>query len=184
MGVADLYFDPFHHAIKRGQNLMARNFPNWDMGKVESLKAAGRIAGYAVADKPKTEQGKLVAKHFKKRSKEKESIAWALFTFCQENALKLYEEYVFDKTGQKGYRFDYCIPELNLAIEYEGIFANKSGHTTIAGYSKDVQKYNLATEQGWRLIRLTAMDYQTLKTKLTYYHEQKDKLEGGHPRTV
>jgi very-short-patch-repair endonuclease len=54
------------------------------------------------------------------------------------------------------FRFDYAMPEIKLAIEYEGIFSAKSRHTTVAGFMRDAVKYNEATILGWRVIRITA----------------------------
>lgn len=63
------------------------------------------------------------------------------------------------------FRFDFCIPDYKIAIEYEGIyFTSKdkeqgrtySRHTTMSGYSMDTEKYNLATVEGWRVLRYTA----------------------------
>jgi len=152
----------------------SKHFPGWDLATLQRLKADGKIAGISEPE-PETPKGKIVGKHFKKRSKEKDHIAWVLWDFCSQNSLKLFEEYVFDETGQRAYRFDWCIPDQKIAIEYEGIFADKSGHTTIGGYSKDVQKYNLATHQGWRLIRLTAMDYKTLSEQLKILYKPNER---------
>lgn len=75
-------------------------------------------------------------------------------------------EYRFDTVRK--FKFDIAIPSLKLAIEYEGIMSEKARHTSITGYSKDCEKYNLATVQGWRVLRYTALNhgnfYQDLKT--------------------
>lgn len=137
------------------------------MAQLERLKKEGRIRGYEYQElKEKTPAGKIVAKHFKKRSKEKEFIGKNLLFWCQQRGLQLFQEYRFDKTGEKGYLFDYCVPDIMTAVEYEGIFSEKSGHTTITGFTKDVLKYNLALTQGWRVIRLTALNYETLIDEL------------------
>lgn len=51
-----------------------------------------------------------------------------------------------------------------IIIEYEGIFkskeSDKSRHTTVGGYSKDCQKYNLATVLGFYILRYTAKNYR------------------------
>jgi len=72
-------------------------------------------------------------------------------------------EFKFDKTRK--FRFDIAIPALKVAIEYEGIFSEKqakSRHTSVVGYSKDCEKYNLATVQGWRVLRYTALNYRNM----------------------
>ena len=67
------------------------------------------------------------------------------------------------------FRFDWAIPDFQLAIEYEGLFAATSRHTSVAGYSGDCTKYNLATLQGWRVLRYTALTYQNLDLDLKIY---------------
>ena len=56
-----------------------------------------------------------------------------------------------------------------VAIEYEGIFSEKSGHTTLSGYKKDVEKYNLATKLGWKILRYTADNYFDFENDLKYF---------------
>ena len=57
------------------------------------------------------------------------------------------------------FRFDIAIPTHKIAIEYEGIFSRKSGHTSISGFLSDIEKYNLATMNGWKLLRYTATNF-------------------------
>lgn len=70
------------------------------------------------------------------------------------------------------FRFDWAIPSLKLAIEYEGLFSATSRHTTITGYSNDCIKYNLATLQGWRVLRYTAKTYPNIDVDI--YHFLRD----------
>jgi hypothetical protein len=58
--------------------------------------------------------------------------------------------------GTRRWRFDYAWPERRIAVEYEGIFASKSRHTTATGYSNDAEKYSTAAVLGWCVIRVTA----------------------------
>lgn len=60
------------------------------------------------------------------------------------------------------FRFDIAIESKMVAIEYEGIVAKKSRHTTKTGYTKDTEKYNLAAMKGWRVLRYTALNYNSL----------------------
>lgn len=77
-------------------------------------------------------------------------------------------EIVREHKGIKGrqFRFDWAVPHLKLAVEYEGLFSTKSRHTTISGYSTDCTKYNLAMLNGWRLLRYTAATYQNFDVNL------------------
>ena len=58
------------------------------------------------------------------------------------------------------WRFDAAWPKYKIAVEYEGIVCNKSGHTTLPGYEKDCRKYTKASILGWRIIRITALSKQ------------------------
>lgn len=71
------------------------------------------------------------------------------------------------------FRFDVAVPSIKLAIEYEGLNSSKSGHTTLVGYTKDCEKYNLAQLEGWTVLRYTAKnftdftkDFRTIKNRL------------------
>jgi len=59
-------------------------------------------------------------------------------------------------------RADFYIPSMNLLIEYEGIVSNKSRHTSILGYSKDCEKYNLYSLSGYKLLRYTVITLHNL----------------------
>lgn len=69
-------------------------------------------------------------------------------------------EHRFSK--DRAFRFDWAIPALRIGIEYEGLMSEKSGHTTVTGYSKDVEKYNLAQQEGWTVMRYTILNYTQL----------------------
>jgi len=76
------------------------------------------------------------------------------------------------------FRFDWAVVSLKIAIEYEGIFSKKSRHTTVSGYSKDIEKYNLALTHGWKVLRYTAKNYMNLKNDLDkLLNINKDKNE-------
>ena len=38
--------------------------------------------------------------------------------------------------------------------------SEKSGHTTLVGFTKNTEKYNLAVFGGWKLLRYTCKNYQ------------------------
>jgi hypothetical protein len=70
----------------------------------------------------------------------------------------IFEEFLFCD-GRK-WRFDLAIPELRMAVEYEGVGhpGQKTRHTSIVGYSNDCEKYSTASGVlGWRLVRVTAL---------------------------
>ncbi|HJT73949.1 MAG TPA: hypothetical protein VJ720_08025 [Chitinophaga sp.] len=64
------------------------------------------------------------------------------------------------------WRFDFAIPDKMIAIEYEGLNSDKSGHTTLSGYTKDTEKYNAAQALGWKVIRFTVKNYRTVLKEL------------------
>ena len=100
-----------------------------------------------------------------KISVEKESIKTLLWVMHREGKIPEYcEEFEFHH--KRLFRFDWSIPSLKIAIEYEGIFSKKSGHTTISGYTKDCTKYNLAAIEGWKVLRYTAKNYSDLGNDL------------------
>lgn len=64
--------------------------------------------------------------------------------------------------NNRKFRMDWAIPEYKICIEYEGIFSTKSGHRTITGVLSDIEKYNLATMDGWKVLRYTAKNYEEI----------------------
>ena len=64
---------------------------------------------------------------------------------------KVEKEYKFH--ADRGYRADYCIPSARIIIEHEGGTFIGGRHVRGTGYAKDCKKYNLATVNGWRVLR-------------------------------
>ncbi len=57
--------------------------------------------------------------------------------------------------GRK-FRFDCANPQEKIAIEIEGgIWMPKGAHNTGIAMSKDMEKYNLAVLEGWKILRYT-----------------------------
>ncbi|MEW6507202.1 MAG: DUF559 domain-containing protein [Bacteroidota bacterium] len=70
---------------------------------------------------------------------------------------KFQREYKFHPTRK--WRFDFALPNQKVAIEFEGgVFLPKARHTSMVGYSKDVEKYREAVLLGWKVLRYTAKD--------------------------
>ena len=77
------------------------------------------------------------------------------------------------------WRFDYAIPEIKLAVEYNGHGgfigrAGASGHSSIKGLTNDAEKMNSAIASGWRVLAFTALHFKyqdRLKHKLTPVRE-------------
>ena len=107
-----------------------------------------------------------------KISHEKESIKTVLWLLHREGLIeKAVEELQF--SNERKFRFDWALPGVKLAIEYEGLMSQKSGHTTIGGYTKDCEKYNLAQIEGWTVLRYTAVNYKNLERDLKKYFKKK-----------
>lgn len=51
------------------------------------------------------------------------------------------------------FRLDFAWPERMLAVEIEGGLYRGGGHTSVAGLKRDIEKGNLLTLGGWRLLR-------------------------------
>lgn len=72
-------------------------------------------------------------------------------------------EHRFHKTRQ--WRFDYAWPDELLALEVEGgIYGHKKkdgsrsrvgAHSSVTGILRDIEKYNAAAADGWRILRVT-----------------------------
>ena len=62
------------------------------------------------------------------------------------------------------FRFDYAIPSKMIAIEQEGGAWTNGRHTRGKGYISDMEKYNLATSMGWRVLRFTPDQMMTTET--------------------
>ena len=142
----------------------------FDFKTIQRLKEQERIRGYSEMENKKEasqSNGRKAAKHFVRKSKEKDWIAWNLLYWTNQHALSLEEEYRFHP-GRK-WRFDFCIPALKLAVEYNGIFSKKSRHTTVTGYSGDMKKINEAQKLGWTVLQYTPLNYRDMIRDLDEY---------------
>lgn len=136
----------------------------WTIQKIAQLKKDGKIVAYTLPKESNKPGGRKTSKHFAKRSKEKEWIGWNLLCWTMEKCVGLEEEYRFDEVRR--WRFDWCIPALKLAIEYNGVFSDKSRHLTAVGHTGDLNKLNAAQAQGWKVIQLSPLNYKELLTEL------------------
>lgn len=110
------------------------------ISEFKELRKQGRVGKKQKGDKAKNEMGAILARYgFDK-------------------------EYRFDKSRR--FKFDWANEAAKVAIEYEGLMSEKSGHTTITGYTSNCDKYNLAACQGWRVLRYTALNYTQLESDL------------------
>jgi hypothetical protein len=69
-------------------------------------------------------------------------------------------EHVFAKPRR--WRFDYCWPEMMIAVEYQGIFgARNTSHASVGNLKRDYRKFTEASLRGWLLILIDADSVQT-----------------------
>lgn len=71
---------------------------------------------------------------------------------------------------QRLWRFDWAIPSVKLAIEYQGMAAfigknGASGHSSIKGLTNDAEKFNQAHAHGWRVLCFTALHFRDTERK-------------------
>jgi hypothetical protein len=62
-------------------------------------------------------------------------------------------EFRFDPLRR--WKFDLAWPGIKLAIEVEGAIWKLGRHNRPAGFIKDMEKYNTATLNNWRVLRVT-----------------------------
>jgi very-short-patch-repair endonuclease len=60
------------------------------------------------------------------------------------------------------WRIDFAWPDHLLALEIEGGIYTQGRHTRGSGFQKDIEKYNELTLCGWKLLRSTPRDFQTI----------------------
>jgi very-short-patch-repair endonuclease len=79
-------------------------------------------------------------------------------------------EYRFHATRR--WRFDFCFPDMKLAIEVEGGTWMKGGgrHNRGSGMENDAEKYNTAALDGWTVLRFTG---NMIKSGLAIQHIQR-----------
>jgi hypothetical protein len=130
---------------------------NLTKADLERLLKEGKIRGFKET-KPKKQTSKKAQK--RKGSKIKGWLELNLEHWCAANRLELAKEFQFDP--ERKWRFDWAVKSIKVAWEYEGLFSEKSGHTTVKGFTDNTDKYNEATAQGWRVVRYTALNYKQL----------------------
>lgn len=133
---------------------------HWTRKHIEHLARTGKIRGFK-ENNPCPKEKRLPAA--KKYSPQKTFVRMYIEYYCEKRNKHLRTEYKFSK---KKYRFDWCIPEEMIAVEYNGIMSKKSRHTTVTGYSKDMTKINLAQSLGWTVYQYTPLNYEEIKNDL------------------
>lgn len=91
---------------------------------------------------------------------QRESLEDAFYKQLIIHRLHFERQYKFIE-GRK-FAFDFADTYSKVAIEIEGgVFIKKrTGHTSISGILRDIEKYNAAASLGWLVIRATVKDLQ------------------------
>lgn len=152
---------------------MPRNAANITLQQLAATPA-GKLPSNAHLFK----QGKATAKTAgdKPGDAEKAWIEAQLQYWANKHLLTFNREYRFAQPRR--FKFDWAITnevlKLKIAVEYEGLMSDKSGHTTVTGYTKDTEKYRLASELGWHLVRVTVLNYKNIIQELNNYMERRE----------
>ena len=72
------------------------------------------------------------------------------------------------------WRFDYASEARRIAIEIEGGVYSRGRHTRPKGFLGDIEKYNAATLQGWRVLRCTPQTFTALLTQVRGFQDKED----------
>lgn len=110
----------------------------------------------------------------RKNSREMKHIVSVLMEFSQRTGYKLEKEYRFH--DRRKFRFDFCFPEIKLAIEYNGIMSEKSRHTSVTGYSMDMNKLNLAQSEGFTVLQYTPLNHKNITNDLKKYEHETQNI--------
>ena len=79
------------------------------------------------------------------------------------------------------FRLDFAWPSVRLGVEIEGGIFVRGRHGRPMGITQDCEKYNLAAEAGWRVLRYTTLD---LKKRPAQVIEQVLRLLDQAPAVV
>ncbi|MDP2643700.1 MAG: hypothetical protein Q8P24_02055 [Desulfobacterales bacterium] len=103
------------------------------------------------------QEKKTIARSTVKDSKYKRGLELIFLSL----GLEVEREYRFHETRK--WRFDYALPAMKIAIEYEGLnfHGGASGHQTIKGVAGGNEKYSEAAIAGWCLILVNALSLES-----------------------
>lgn len=109
-----------------------------------------------------TDKSHRTAKKSRQRAKLVQ-ITDVFTTICKTDLkVECVKEYRFHP--KRMWRFDYAIPEHNVALEVEGGVWTNGRHIRAQGFLGDMEKYNTATLMGWKVLRTTPDDLYKLAT--------------------
>lgn len=78
------------------------------------------------------------------------------------------------------WRFDFCWPELMLAVEVDGVMWDRQGgHQRPDDYADDCEKLNEAVLLGWRVLRFTPAQVARGEAALTVHRALRQEKEAS-----
>ena len=83
--------------------------------------------------------------------------------FLSELRLDFFREFQFLESRK--WRWDFCVPGENLAIELEGGLYTGGRHTRGPGYQEDLTKYQEGACMGWHILRFSVQDVMNGRAK-------------------
>lgn len=153
--------------------------------KLEDMKKKGLIKDFTVTDGHHHLYFREVVENYKVKVARKKITEGQGKKFLREYVtfwvkefygkhLDIKTEFQFAKERGRKFRFDFLIMDWKVAIEYEGIFSEKSRHTTFKGYSQDLVKYNLAAVMGYIVLRYSASNVNNIDKDLKEIYDSKN----------
>ncbi len=93
--------------------------------------------------------------------KKKESDFYAKYAnmICESEGLDVRFEPEYRFHPDRRWRADLADPNKKIMIEIEGGVFVYGRHNNAVGYVKDMEKYNVATHLGWRVLRYTPRQF-------------------------
>lgn len=88
-------------------------------------------------------------------------------SYYAEVGLELTDEYVF--STERNFRFDFVHLPSKTAIEVQGgVWLPRGGHTSGKGYTRDIEKDNLALTLGYKVMKCLPQDICMEDTRETF----------------
>lgn len=142
-------------------------------GEAHTIAEAGNILGYSISKIMNTLQncrkdgftldkfkvGRLTYYTLTKGAGKKIVERDRFIDTMQRRGIEFVAEHRFHSVRK--WRFDYANVEQMIAVEVEGGAWKDGRHNRATGFFKDMEKYNTATAEGWKVLRCTPQQINT-----------------------
>jgi very-short-patch-repair endonuclease len=94
------------------------------------------------------------------------------------DGIKFEQNYRFSPARK--FELDVAIPEHRIGVEIDGGVYTRQAHGSVSGIKRDMEKHNLLTLQGWRVLRFLPDEVkrgeaiQGIKDLLSFKNNEKD----------